>query len=105
MSRPDRLHAHSQLARSLLTREATNSKHLSALPLPPARGLLLCGRGRSGLCVTSRPGCTCDGGGSAASKGLSRAARWTVNCGLPEGHYMVVSRTLLVHHQQASVWV
>lgn len=31
-------------------------------------------RGRSGFCTTSRPGCTCDGGGSAASNGLRASA-------------------------------
>jgi hypothetical protein len=54
--------------------------HLSAVPVlprdrlqvgPTAGGEVHLGRGRSGLLVTSSPGCTCDGGGIAASKGLS----------------------------------
>ena len=54
--------------------------HLSAVPVAPrdrlqvgptAGGEWRLGRGRSGLLVTSSPGCTCDGGGIAASKGLS----------------------------------
>ena len=54
--------------------------HLSAVPVAPrdrlqvgptAAGESRFGRGKSGLLVTSSPGCTCDGGGIAASKGLS----------------------------------